>query len=299
MQAAVLHARSGAGQLVFKETPMRCLLPTEVRIRVLAAGLPPTELTCNSTQRTGNGHKRLPIILGQDVAGIVDAVGTGVSDWAIDDEVYGLVDFTSDGSAAQYVNARAADIAAKPKSLDFLHAATVPRGALTAWQALFDHGDLHPRQTVLIHGADGGVGAYAVQLARFYGAKVIATASAHHIDFVRKLGASVAIDYTNTQFETIAKDVSVVLDTIGGQTRERSWKVLKPGGTLISITSPIAADSSRRGDVNGVFFIVQPDRSQLTDIAALIDSGQIRPFVEDSYPLCQAQKASSARSPRS
>jgi NADPH:quinone reductase-like Zn-dependent oxidoreductase len=157
MQAAVLHARSGAGQLVFKETPMRCLLPTEVRIRVLAAGLPPTELTCNSTQRTGNGHKRLPIILGQDVAGIVDAVGTGVSDWAIDDEVYGLVDFTSDGSAAQYVNARAADIAAKPKSLDFLHAATVPRGALTAWQALFDHGDLHPRQTVLINWRDSMV----------------------------------------------------------------------------------------------------------------------------------------------
>jgi NADPH:quinone reductase-like Zn-dependent oxidoreductase len=221
-------------------------------------------------------------------------VAHGVTDVSIGDEVYALTSFCRDGAAAEYVAVHAADLAPKPKSLSLVQAAAVPLSALTVWQAFFDHARLAPGQRVLIHGAAGGVGAFAVQIARWRGAYTIGTASAENRDFLLDLGANEVIDYQHVRFEEVVRDVDVVLDTIGGGTRERSWKVLKPGGILISLPEPIpeheAAANGTQGR-RGLFFIVRPDREQLGRLATLIDSGAVRPMIAQTVPLAEAREA--------
>jgi NADPH:quinone reductase-like Zn-dependent oxidoreductase len=221
-------------------------------------------------------------------------VADGVGGVTAGDEVYALTSFCRDGAAAEYVAVRAADLAPKPKTLDHAQAASVPLSALTVWQAFFDHAHLAPAQRVLIHGAAGGVGAFAVQIAHWHGAYVIGTASADNHEFLLRLGANEVIDYRHTQFEQAVHDVDVVLDTIGGETRRRSWQVLKPTGILISLPGPIpeseAVEHSKLGR-RGLFFIVQTDREQLGKIAALIDSGVIRPVIAETIPLAEARQA--------
>ena len=213
MKAIRLHARGGPEQMVYEDAPLPAPAAGEALLRVYAAGITPTELTWSETYRTPDGHERLPTIPGHDVSGVVEALGPGVSDVSPGDAVYGLVAFPRDGSAAEYVAVRAADLAPKPRSLDHVHAAAVPLSALTAWQALFVHAGLAAGQRVLIHGAAGGVGAFAAQLARWRGAHVSATASARHHDFLRELGVETVIDYRTTRFEEVLRDVDVVLDT--------------------------------------------------------------------------------------
>lgn len=293
MKAIRLHARGGPEQLFYEDAPTPTPGPGQVRVRVRAAGLTPTELTWDETYRDAAGRPRIPGIPGHDVCGVVDLLGPGVtSPPALGDVVYGLLDFPRDGSAAEYAVAPAADLAPKPRTLDDLQAAAVPLSALTAWQALFEHANLAPGQRILIHGAAGGVGAYAVQLARWRGADVVATCSARHAAFVKELGAQSVIDYTAGPFEQSAGQVDVVLDTIGGETRDRSWPLLRPGGTLVALNAPITPDeSSRYPTVRGIFFIVRPHRAQLVEIASLIDAGRLRPFVEAVYPLADARQA--------
>ena len=291
MKAIRIHARGGPERLVYEDAPLPDPGAGEVRVRVHAAGLTPTELTWDETYRWADGSPRLPSIPGHDVSGTIDALGPGVTDWAVGDAVYGLVDFPRHGSAAEFVTVPAADLAAKPASLDHVTAAAVPLSALTAWQALFDHGGLRSGDRVLIHGGAGGVGAYAVQLARRAGAEVIATASARHAPFVRELGADTVIDYPTTPFESVAHGVAVVLDTRGGETRARSWQTLRPSGTLVAITAPVADGEAGNADVRGLFFIVRPSRPQLTELARLIDGGQLRPSVEAVYPLSEGRAA--------
>jgi len=222
-------------------------------------------------------------------------VADDVGEVSIGDEVYALTAFCRDGAAAEYVAVRAADLAPKPTTLDHAQTAAVPLSALTVWQAFFDHAQLAPRQRVLIHGAAGGVGGFAVQIARWYGAYVIGTASSENRDFLLRLGANEVIDYRQASFEQAVRDVDVVLDTIGGETRERSWQVLKPSGMLISLPGPIpereAAAHNKRGGRHGVFFVVQPNREQLGKIAALTDSGAIRPVIAETIPLAKARQA--------
>jgi NADPH:quinone reductase-like Zn-dependent oxidoreductase len=175
-----------------------------------------------------------------------------------------------------------------------VQAAAVPLSALTVWQAFFDHARLAPGQRVLIHGAAGGVGGFAVQIARWHGAYVIGTASAENRDFLLGLGANEVIDYQHVRFEEIVRDMDVVLDTIGGGTRERSWQLLKPGGILVSLPEPIPeseAAAQRKRSKRGVFFIVRPDREQLSQIAKLIDAGAVRPVIAQIVPLAEARKA--------
>jgi NADPH:quinone reductase-like Zn-dependent oxidoreductase len=228
------------------------------------------------------------------VSGVVESVAHGVSDVSIGDEVYALTSFCRDGAAAEYVAVHAADLAPKPKTLDHVQAAAVPLSALTVWQAFFDHARLASGQRVLIHGAAGGVGSFAVQIARWHGAYVVGTASAENRDFLLGLGVNEVIDYRHAQFEQAVRDVDVVLDTIGGDTRERSWQVLKPGGILVSLPEPIpegeAAAHGKRSR-RGVFFVVQPDRKQLGKIATLIDSGAVRPVIAETLPLAKARQA--------
>jgi NADPH:quinone reductase-like Zn-dependent oxidoreductase len=290
-----LYGQGGPEQLVYEDAPEPELGAGDALIRVHATGITPTELTWADTYRHCDGSERLPAIPGHEPSGVVERVADGVSDVSIGDEVYALTAFCRDGAAAEYVAVRAADLAPKPKTLDHTQAAAVPLSALTAWQAFFDHAQLAPGQRVLIHGAAGGVGSFAVQIARWYGAYVIGTASSENRDFLLRLGASEIIDYRHASFEQSVREVDVVLDTIGGETRERSWQVLKPSGVLISLPEPIpereAAAHEERGGRHGVFFIVQPSREQLARIAALTDSGAIRPVIAETFPLAKARHA--------
>src|SRR5262245_22191041 len=257
MKAVRLHKEGGPEELVYEDAPKPQLGAGDALIRVHATGITPAELTWAETYRNCDGSERLPAIPGHEVSGVVESVADGVSDVSIGDEVYGLTSFCRDGAAAEYVAVHAADLAPKPATVDHAQAAAVPLSALTAWQAFFDHAQLVPGQRVLIHGAAGGVGSFAVQIARWHGAYVIGTASSEDRDFLLRLGANEVIDYRQAQFEQAVRDVDVVLDTIGGETRERSWQVLKPGGILVSLPEPIpeseAAANGQRGR-RGMFF---------------------------------------------
>jgi NADPH:quinone reductase-like Zn-dependent oxidoreductase len=222
---------------------------------------------------------------------VVVEVGPGVTEIAIGAEVYALTAFDRDGAEAEYTLAEQGELAPKPRSLDYVQAAAVPLSALTAWQAFFEYAGLAAGQTVLIHGAAGGVGVFAVQLARWAGAYIIGTASARNRDFLRDLGVNKTIDYTTTRFEDVVHDVDFVLDTVGGETLERSWQVIKPGGTLVSVVSPRPSfEEAQAHGVRLVWFIVKPNRDQLIQIGALIDEGKIRPIIDTVFPLSQARQ---------
>ena len=289
MKAIRIHRLGGPETLVYEDVAIPVLRPGDALVRVHAAGISPAEFTWGIYE-TPDGRSRLPKIPSHEVSGVVAAIGSDVRDVQIGDAVYGLTDFFRDGAAAEYVAAPAADLAPKPRSLGHESAATVPLSALTAWQALFDHARLAPAQRVLIHGAAGGVGSFAVQLARWRGAHVIATASARNVDFVRELGADEVIDHAATPFETVARDMDVVLDGVGGAVTERSWSVLRPSGLLVTILSQPPQWTDGRA-ARGLFFIVEPSRTQLSELSRLIDEGIIRPIVEAVLPLDQAREA--------
>jgi NADPH:quinone reductase-like Zn-dependent oxidoreductase len=278
MRAIRLHQVSGSESLLYEEAPKPSPKGNEVLVRVHATAITPTEFAWYPTFHTPEGGARpFPIILGHEFSGVVDAIGPACMGVQVGDLVYGLSDWFIDGAQADYCLTVPTNIAPKPPSLDHTQAAAVPISALTAWQALIDRAQLSQEQRVLVHGAAGGVGSFAVQLAHHKRAHVIATASAANADFVTALGADEVIDYQSTPFETVVRDVDVVLDTVGGDTRNRSWGILGKGGRLVTI----AADAERltQPRVRDAFFIVEPNRVQLIEIARLIDAGVIRPIV--------------------
>ena len=290
MKAIRLHARGGPESIRFEDAPMPQPGAGEVLVRVRAAAVMPTELLWVPTWATPNGGPRpLPVIPGHEFSGEVAALGEGVRAVGVGEAIYGMNDWFGDGAQAEYCLARPADIARKPASVDHLHAAVTPISALTAWQGLFERARLATGQHVLIHGAAGGVGGFAVQLARWRGARVTGTASAANVDFVRSLGADEVIDYRAQRFEDVVRDVDVVFDTVGGQTLERSWGVLKPDGRLVTV----AASGERTTDerIRAAYFIVEPSRTQLAEVARLIDEGALRPVVGAEFPLADAPLA--------
>jgi NADPH:quinone reductase-like Zn-dependent oxidoreductase len=191
------------------------------------------------------------------------------------------------GAYAQYVVVSPSMLADKPRSLDYIQAASVPVASMTAWQALFDHGQLHAGQTVLVHGASGAVGLFAVQLAKWKGATVIGTASAKNADFVRSLGADTVISYDRERFEDRVRDVDLVIDTIGGDTQQRSFAIIKPGGTLVSLTSP----PGQRPGIRALVMSMEQSRELLGRIAAMVDDGTLRTYVAEVLPLADASRA--------
>jgi NADPH:quinone reductase-like Zn-dependent oxidoreductase len=284
MKAIRMHVRGGPESLVYEEIPKPVPSAGEALVRVYACGVTPTELSWSSTER-------LPVVPGHEVSGVVEALGPDVTEVKVGDSVYALTDFRRDGGAAEYVTVRGQDLGPKPNSLDYVQAASVPLSALTAWQALFDHGSLMKRQRILIHGAAGGVGTFAVQLARWRGARVIATASARNFDFLRSLGAKEVIDYAAERFESKVRDADMILDLVGGDTLERSWTVVRRGGVLVTTVAPISREKASAHGVQGIFFVVTPSRPELTEIARLIDGGRVRPSVEAVFPLDRAREA--------
>jgi NADPH:quinone reductase-like Zn-dependent oxidoreductase len=290
MKAICLRARGGPEAFAYEEVPQPRPGDGEVLVRVHAAGVIHTELSWVPTWTTQAGDPRpLPVIPGHEFSGEISALAAGVRDVGVGDLVYGLNDWYRDGASAEYCVARVADFARKPSSVDHVSAAATPISALTAWQGLVERAGLAAGQRVLIHGAAGGVGTFAVQLARWRGARVIGTASAANLDFVRSLGADEVIDYRTERFEDVARDVDVVFDTVGGETLERSWGVLKPGGRLVTVAASGEQTTDER--VRAAYFIVEPSRTQLAEIARLIDGGVLRPVVGVVFPLAEARQA--------
>ncbi|KAM3090993.1 NADP-dependent oxidoreductase [Phormidesmis sp. 146-12] len=288
MKAIRIHTYGSANVLTYEEVPSPVPNAGEVLIRVHAAALNLIDCKIRAGYLRNWWDYALPMIPGWDVSGVIEQIGEDVSQWQIGDIVYALLDFTRDGAYADYVIADASQIATKPASISHIQAAAIPLVGLTTWQAL-EVANLSAGQTILIHGAAGGVGTFAVQLAKLRGAKVIGTASSRDRDFLHELGADEVIDYQNTQFEVVIQDVDVVLDTQGGKVQERSWQTLKSGGILVSIVSqPIeqSADGKR-----GTVVWVKPDVHQLQEIAELIDAGKIKPIIEAVLPLSEARQA--------
>ena len=284
MRAIRLHQVGGPEALRDEDAPKPSPKDDQVLVQVSAAAITPTEFSWYPTFHTREGGARpFPIILGHEFSGVVAAIGPDSIGVRIGDSVYGLNDWFSDGAQAEYCLTVPGNIAPKPISLVDSLVAAVPISALTAWQALVDRGRLSEGERVLIHGAAGGVGSFAVQLARYKNAHVIATVSAANANFVTALGADEVVDYRTTPFETVVHDVDVVLDTVGAETRDRSWGLLRKGGRLVTI----AADAERISDprVRNAFFIVEPNRVQLIEISRLIDAGVIRPVVGAVFPM--------------
>jgi NADPH:quinone reductase-like Zn-dependent oxidoreductase len=291
MKAIRFHSHGGPDVLVLEEVPRPQAGVGEVLIRVHAAGINPLDWKARDGHVKAWLQHRLPLIPGWDVAGVVEAVEPGVTAFKIGDAVYGMLDFERDGAYAEYVAARSVNLALKPNSIDHTQAAAVPLASLTAWQSLFEVAGLQPGQTVLIHGGAGGVGHFAVQFAKWKEAKVIVTASAANENFLRGLGADEVIDYRSTRFEKTVHDVHVVLDTIGGDTQQRSWQVLRKGGILVTTLRISSPEVARDHSVRGEEVLVHPDTAQLTEIAALIDAGDLKPSVAAVLPLAEAGRA--------
>jgi NADPH:quinone reductase-like Zn-dependent oxidoreductase len=292
VKAICSHARGGPETLVYEDVPSpRPPAAGEMLVRVHAAAVTPTELTWSPTWTTPDGRPRpFPVIPGHEFSGIVTAVAPGTSGFAPGDAIYGMNDWYGDGAQAEYCLARATDVVPKPRSIDHALAATVPISALTAWQGLIDRAKVQPGERVLVHGAAGGVGLFAVQLARRAGAQVIATASAHNLDFVRGLGASELIDRNAQRFEDVAGKVDVVFDTVGGETLERSWPLLKPAhGRMVTVAA--SEEQTRDARVRDAFFIVETLREQMAQVASLIDAGELRAVLGARFPLSAAREA--------
>jgi NADPH:quinone reductase-like Zn-dependent oxidoreductase len=292
MKAIRIHGRGGPDHLVYEDVPAPHPGPGEVLVRVTATAVIANELRWNETYETKDGSKRTLPIPGRDLSGVVVELGPGVTTLSKGAEVYAMLGYGRDGAEADYIIARPFELAPKPRTLDHEQAAAVPLSALTAWQGLFEQASLAAGQSVLIHGGAGGVGVFAVQLARWAGAQVIATASARNRGLLRELGANEIIDYTTTCFEDVIHDVDLVFDLVGGDTLQRSWQVIKPGGVLVSIVSPPPPANVTQGhDVRFVWFVVEPNRDELVHIGALIDAGRLGPIIDTVFPLAQARQA--------
>jgi NADPH:quinone reductase-like Zn-dependent oxidoreductase len=263
--------------------------PGEVLVKVQAAGVGPWD----GWIRAGKSAlpQPLPLTPGSDLSGDIVAVGPGVSGLRVGDQVYGVTNPQFVGAYAEYAVASAAMVSGKPTSLTYTEAASVPVIAVTAWQALFDQAKIKAGQTVVIHGAAGNVGAYAVQLARRANVRIIATAAADDIPFVRNLGANTVIDYRTQRFEEEVRDADTVIDLVGGDTQQRSFQVLRRGGKLISAVSRPDQDLAQSHGVDAAFFLVDVTSQQLAEIAGLIDDGQLRTRVGAVLPLADAREA--------
>ncbi len=259
----------------------------EVVVRVKAASIGPWDALIRSGKSVL--PQPLPLILGSDLSGVVDAVGAGVESLQVGDEVFGVTNERFTGAYAEYAVAKAAMIAPKPKTLNHVHAASVPVVAVTAWQMVFDFAQVSG-QTVLIHGGAGNVGAYAVQLAKRAGAVVIATASSDNASYVRRLGADGVIDYRVTRFEERVKEIDAVLDTVGGEILDRSYGVLKRGGIVVSSAAQPSAEKAETYGVRAVFFLVQVTTERLKKIGDLIDTEELKSEVGEVLWLDEALK---------
>ncbi len=288
IQAILVHNYGGPEQLRLEQVQRPEPQAGEVLVRVYAAGVNQVDWKIRQGWMKDFRPMQFPYIPGVDLAGVVEELGPGVSTFQQGQAVFGQ---SAKGAYAEYTTASMETLALKPKTLSFDEAAAIPVGATTAWQGLFDHGELQAGQRVLIQGAAGGVGMFAVQFARWKGAHVIGTTSTSNVDFVRSLGAETVIDYTSTPVEQAVHDVDLVLDTVGAKTLESSLQALKRGGTLVTIAGQPPEEKVRGRGVRVASFAARVSRELLQTFAQLIDEGQVKVFVGARFPLRDAQRA--------
>jgi NADPH:quinone reductase-like Zn-dependent oxidoreductase len=263
----------------------------EVLVRVHAASINPVDWKTAEGKYPPVGADKLPLVLGRDLAGTIEALGAGAqSGWAVGDRVFAFIG-QDRGAQSDFVIVKASELVAIPAAIDFNHAAGSALAVMTAWQGLFDHGGLAAGQRVLIHGGAGGVGHMAVQLARWKGATVFATASARDLEFVRSLGADRAIDYENERFEDVATDLDMVFDTQGGETQARSFTVIREGGILVSTLDPDAAKAAEHKVRTVPRWHAKPDASELAQVAELLGSQTIAVTIARRFPLDEVRAA--------
>ena len=294
MMALRARTRGGPEQLVYERVSRPVAGPGEALVAVHAAGITFDELTWDLSWTTRGGADRTPMIPSHEVSGTVAATGPGVTGLAPGDEVYALIDFDRDGAAAEYVTVPASALAARPRSVSHVQAATLPLAALTAWQALVDHAGVRRGERVLVQGGAGGVGVYAVQLAAVLGVQVTATGRSQSEAFVRDLGAREFIS-SRALGRGAAADQDVVIDTVGGQVLADSFALLHRGGRLITLGAPPDPELAARYGVHATFFVVQPDRGELARLAGLTDEGRLRPVVSQVFPLADGRRAYTSR----
>lgn len=287
MKAIRIHEFGGPEVMKYDEIPKPEPGPGEIRIRIIASGVNPIDW---KLRKGLLDNFPLPMVIGLDIAGIVDATHQEEKLFQVGEEVFAKIPIGK-GGYTEYTVVNSAQVARKPKSIGFVESAAIPTAGLAAWQSLFDIAGLEKGQSILIHGAAGGVGTFAVQFARWKGAYVIGTASGGNVQFLKSIGADEVIDYKNQQFESLVSNIDVVLDTVGGDTFERSWKVLKPGGFLVTTVASIPEGVPEKYDVRAKTLITQPDGEELAQIASIIDEKQIKPIVTTVLPLKEAQKA--------
>src|SRR5437899_5522183 len=294
MKAIRIHNYGGPEVLQYEEAPRPKPQAGEVLIRVHAAGVNPIDWKVREGYMKDFWPHKFPLILGWDLSGVVEELGpdpAAAGRLKIGDEVYSIPDPTRDGAYADYIVVRESELALKPNSLHHVRAAAVPLAALTAWQSLFDTAQLQPGQRVLIHAGSGGVGHLAVQLAKWKGAYVFATASTKNQDLLRKLGVDEPIDYTQQRFEEIARKIDIVLDTLCDETQERAWSVWKKGGDLVSLVQPPLEEKAKEFGVRAALLGARPSGEQLSEIAKIIDSVKLAPIIDRILPLSEARRA--------
>jgi NADPH:quinone reductase-like Zn-dependent oxidoreductase len=285
MKAGRIHSFGPPSVIVIDEIPRAAPEEGELVVRVAAAGVGPWDALIREGKSVV--QPSLPLILGSDLAGFVDSVGAGVVQFKPGDEVFGVTNKQFCGGYAEYAVASAQMVAARPRSLSFVEAASVPVVAVTAYEMLFDYAQLRAGQAVLIHGAAGNVGAYAVQLAKQAELRVFATAGPPDLDYVRSLGAEIVVNYNTSTFEDAVPPVDAVLDTVGGEMQHRSFRVLKPGGILVSSVSPPPQCAGFRS----VFLLVDVTATRLGTLAKLFDSRKLIPEVGTLLALGEARRA--------
>jgi NADPH:quinone reductase-like Zn-dependent oxidoreductase len=287
MQAITVTDRAGVGELSLTDMPYPHTAENDVVVRVFAAGFTPGELDWPATWYDRAGRDRTLSVPGHELSGVVAELGYGTTGLTVGQRVFGLADWTRNGSLAEYAAVEARNLAPLPADIDHTFAAALPISGLTAWQGLFDHARLTAGQTVLIHGVAGGVGSIAAQLAHEAGARVIGTGRAAHKDTALGLGADAFVDLQGGGLEDVG-EVDVVFDVIGGQVLERSAALVRAGGTLVTIA---ASSTVQPSNGRAVFFVVEPDRAQLVELAQRLRDGRIKPLVEAVRPLLEAPAA--------
>ena len=285
-----IHGFGGPEVLRIDEVELSMPDALQVLVSVRAGSVNPVDVKIRNGQYPAVKEDRLPYTLGRDVSGIVETCGAQATRFEIGDEVLGMVSICGGGYAEKAVLDQDA-LARKPGSIDHLHAGGIPLAGLTAWQGLFRRGQLKRGQSVLIHGGSGGVGHFAVQFAKAKGARVLTTVSTDNVEFARGLGADVVIDYKTERFEDQAQDLDMVFDLIGGETRERSWGLLKRGGVLVSTLTEPSQEKAKEHGVRASRYTVEADGIELAEIVKLVAVGKVKAHVQKTFRLEEAAQA--------
>jgi len=291
MKAMVVHEFGGPEVMKYEDAPRPEPKDDEILVQVMAAAVNPVDSYVRQGMFAKRGMDNRPAIIGYDISGVVEKTGTNAKKFKAGDKVYSYLSVMRGGGYAEFAIAKESETALKPKNINFEEAAAVPLAATTAWQSLVDEAKLNAGQTVLVHGGSGGVGSFAIQIAKARGAKVIATASTAHQDLLKQLQVDQAIDYTTTKFEDMVKDVDVVLNCVRAEALARSYGVVKKGGIIVSITDePDQTECAKHG-IRGSRLGAHPDANVLEELTKLIEAGKMKPIVSQTLPLADASKA--------